>query len=42
MVVIPGWLESSRSDHLLHLFFGVAFAIGAVVCTAETPFRLRK
>ena len=42
MVVIPGLFESGRTDHLLHLFFGVAFAIGAVVCTAETPFRLGK
>jgi hypothetical protein len=42
LVVIPGYLESARSDHVLHLFFGIAFCISAVVAVAETPFRLRK
>jgi peptidoglycan/LPS O-acetylase OafA/YrhL len=42
LVVIPGFLESARSDHVLHLFFGIAFCISAMVAVAETPFRLRK
>jgi hypothetical protein len=42
MVVIPGFLEAGRSDHLLHVGIGVAFAVAAVVSVAETPFRLRK
>jgi hypothetical protein len=42
LVIIPGVLEGGRSDHLLHLFFGVAFGVSGVVCLAETPLRLRK
>jgi hypothetical protein len=41
-VVVPGFLESGRSDHLLHLCFGLAFSIAAVAGLAETPLRLRK
>jgi hypothetical protein len=42
LVVIPGFLESGRADHLLHLFLGIAFGVAAVAGVAETPFRLRK
>jgi hypothetical protein len=42
LVVVPGFLESGRTDHVLHLFFGLALSIAAAVGVAETPFRLRK
>ncbi len=42
LVVIPGWLEWGWTDHVLHLFAGVALGIAAVVSVAEAPLRLRK
>lgn len=42
LVLVPGWIECARNDHVLHLFFGLAFLIAALVGAAETPFRLRK
>jgi hypothetical protein len=42
LVLIPGALESGRTDHLLHLFLGVAFGIAGLVCLAESPLRLRR
>lgn len=42
LVLIPRVLEFGRSDHVLHLGFGVAFGIAAVVGLAENPLRLRR
>jgi hypothetical protein len=42
LVLIPRVLELGRSDHVLHLCFGVGFGIAAVVALAENPLRLRK
>lgn len=41
-VLIPRILEFGKSDHLVHLIFGIAVATVSVVAAAETPFRLRK
>ncbi len=42
LVLVPGYLESGRSDHMFHLFVGVGLGISALVSMSETPFRLRK
>jgi hypothetical protein len=42
LVVVPGFLESGRSDHVFHLFVGIGLGIAAAVSVAENPFRLRK